>query len=182
MRSSFACLSSASNPEKLHLRGNGLKTGNAVLPESPEKPLPASGEYPRRKNSSSSGFNYRFTGQRYDPESKLYYYKGRYYDPKTGRFITRDPKGFFDGMNRYAYTGNNPVNYRDVMGFEKSDVYAYGSIVNIGDQSFSLSGVLGVFHSFLGTPFQMISGIPNVYETDLGSSKGVLLRRLEQIK
>jgi RHS repeat-associated protein len=32
-----------------------------------------------------------FQGQRLDEETGLYYFKSRYYDPETGRFITRDP-------------------------------------------------------------------------------------------
>ena len=34
---------------------------------------------------------YLFTGQRYDPETGLYYYRARYLDPLVGRFTTRDP-------------------------------------------------------------------------------------------
>lgn len=38
----------------------------------------------------------------------------RYYDPKVGRFVTKDPIGFDGGdFNLYAYTKNNPVNYVD---------------------------------------------------------------------
>ncbi len=36
-----------------------------------------------------------FTGQRYDFESGLYYYKNRYYSAGLGRFLTRDPMGRF---------------------------------------------------------------------------------------
>ena len=44
-------------------------------------------------------------------------YRARYYDPKAGRFITKDPLGFDGGdVNLYAYVGNNPVNYTDPLG------------------------------------------------------------------
>lgn len=31
-----------------------------------------------------------FTGQEYDAETGLYYYKSRYYDADSGRFVTQD--------------------------------------------------------------------------------------------
>ena len=38
----------------------------------------------------------------------------RYYDPSTGRFLTRDPAK--DGRNWYVYCGNNPLNSVDDIG------------------------------------------------------------------
>ena len=58
-----------------------------------------------------------------DPESGLYYYGGRYYDPELGRFISPDPfvpgPGEPQSFNRYSYVGNNPVNYIDPSGYAK---------------------------------------------------------------
>jgi len=34
---------------------------------------------------------YAFTGREWDPETGLYYYRARYYDPKIGRFLSEDP-------------------------------------------------------------------------------------------
>jgi hypothetical protein len=43
--------------------------------------------------------------------------RARYYDPKVGRFITRDPIGFDGGdVNLYNYVGGNPVNRTDPEG------------------------------------------------------------------
>jgi RHS repeat-associated protein len=62
---------------------------------------------------------YSFTGREYDAESGLYYYRGRYYDPQVGRFISEDPLGFAAGdTNLYAYVGNNPINFSDPLGLQ----------------------------------------------------------------
>lgn len=45
---------------------------------------------------------YGFTGRRYDAETGLYYFRARYYNAELGRFISRDPLTFVDGMNMYA--------------------------------------------------------------------------------
>ena len=40
----------------------------------------------------------------------------RYYDPKNGRFINRDPIEESGGINLYAFCGNNPSNRWDYLG------------------------------------------------------------------
>lgn len=70
-----------------------------------------------RDNSGSVDLPYKFTGQEYDPETGLYYYGARFYDPALGRFITpdsivqapEDPQS----LNRYAYCRNNPLAFVD---------------------------------------------------------------------
>lgn len=57
---------------------------------------------------------FRYRGYYYDTETKLYYLKTRYYDPEIGRFITIDDVTYLapdtiNGLNLYAYCGNNPV-------------------------------------------------------------------------
>lgn len=63
--------------------------------------------------------NFGFTGQRYDTELSLYYFKRRYYSPKLGRFLQADPLGFTDtSLHLYTYVLNNPLRYTDPMGLE----------------------------------------------------------------
>jgi len=57
----------------------------------------------------------RYNHEYYDEESGFYYLRGRYYDPSVRRFTTPDPAE--DGINWYAYCGNNPLDYIDPSGY-----------------------------------------------------------------
>ncbi|WP_244160367.1 RHS repeat-associated core domain-containing protein [Pseudomonas graminis] len=60
----------------------------------------------------------RFQGQYHDHETGLHYNRHRYYDPKVGRFISKDPIGYSGGLNLYAYAAN-PVEWIDPLGLHK---------------------------------------------------------------
>ncbi len=61
----------------------------------------------------------RFPGQYYDAKTGLHYNWNRFYDPGTGRYISADPIGLDGGMNLYAYSNNDPVNWIDPKGLKK---------------------------------------------------------------
>jgi RHS repeat-associated protein len=42
--------------------------------------------------------------------------RARYYDPRAGKFVTKETIGFGSGINFYAYVENNPVNGTDSYG------------------------------------------------------------------
>ncbi len=60
---------------------------------------------------------YTYTGREFDAESGLYYYRARYYDASTGRFLQKDPIGFNGGdLNVYSYVSNAPLIFADPYG------------------------------------------------------------------
>jgi RHS repeat-associated protein len=82
----------------------------------------------------ATGNPYTYTAREYDSESGLYYYRARYYDPTTGRFITTDPtlsknilipyllSSFLTNpgeLNAYVYVSNNPINNIDPLGLRE---------------------------------------------------------------
>ena len=70
-------------------------------------------------NNSVAKLNpFRYRGYYYDTETGLYYLNSRYYDPAIGRFINADDISYIqpteiNGLNLFAYCGNNPVMYSD---------------------------------------------------------------------
>jgi len=78
---------------------------------------------------------YGYTGREPD-QTGLIYYRARYYDPALGRFISRDPAGMPDGVNRYSYVNNDPVNFTDPSGqFCVPCAFAAGgALVNVAMQ------------------------------------------------
>ena len=74
------------------------------------------------KQTSSSGSltnTFQYTARESDPETGLYYYRARYYDPAAGRFLTEDPVGFLSGgINFYEYVENSPLGFTDPNGLQ----------------------------------------------------------------
>jgi RHS repeat-associated protein len=70
---------------------------------------------------SSNAGRFGYTGQMWLPETGLYHYKARAYNPELGRFMQTDPIGVNGGMNIYAYVGGDPVNLVDPLGLDDED-------------------------------------------------------------
>ena len=81
----------------------------------------------------------RYTGQQYDDVTGQYYLRARYYNPVAGRFMQEDVyQG--DGLNLYAYCGNNPVVYDDPSGYKRKACPPQGKISESVDESGTPSG------------------------------------------
>ncbi len=78
-----------------------------------------------RTHSGATLTNYKYTDQELDPETGLYNYGARYYDPMIGRFISPDPivQAPFNpqSLNRYSYCINSPLMYVDPSGLISLD-------------------------------------------------------------
>ena len=76
----------------------------------------------------------RYRGYYYDEDTKLYYLNARYYCPEWHRFFSPDDTGYLDpesvnGLNLYAYCGNDPVNYADPSGHLAISTIVIGCLV-----------------------------------------------------
>ena len=74
--------------------------------------------YGKPTHSGSDSTGYRYTGQLEDATG-LMYYRNRYYDPRTSRFISEDPIGLEGGYNLYAYVDGDPIRATDPLGWLK---------------------------------------------------------------
>jgi RHS repeat-associated protein len=83
--------------------------------------------------------NFMYRGEQYDSDLGLYYLRARYYNPMTGRFLSRDPE---DGnptdpasLHKYLYAGGDPVNAMDPTGrdlFDTALVEGGSALTSIG--------------------------------------------------
>ena len=106
----------------------------------------------------------RYKGYYYDVETGLYYLNSRYYDPETGRFISQDSIEYaapetINGLNLYAYCGNNPVNNVDYTGHKwwhwlLGALLVVGitalTVMTAGAAAFAIGTALGVGSSLVG--------------------------------
>lgn len=97
-----------------HLGSTDLLVNSSLATVRSVRYMPFGGTF---ETSGTADNDHKFTGQRLDGSTGLYYYGARYYDPLSGRFITPDSllQDPYDPqlLNRYAYARNNPVRLLD---------------------------------------------------------------------
>ena len=78
---------------------------------------------PLSESGVAAGLNLmRFSSKEWHPQSRTYYYGGRYYDPNLQRWLNHDPSGLAGGINLYQFVENNPMELVDPDGFQPFNV------------------------------------------------------------
>jgi RHS repeat-associated protein len=119
---SIAALLAANNPDQTLEYNRYTAYGEAtVLPTVTGNSSDLSVNFAQgwQRSSPEHGNFYFFTGQRFDDQTGLYYYRNRYYDPRAGRFASRDlaPQ---DAANLYQYCLDSPEEFTDPSGWQIS--------------------------------------------------------------
>ena len=111
---------------------------------------------------------FRYRGYFYDIETGLYYLQTRYYDPEVGRFISPDSIDYADpetinGLNLYAYCGNNPIMYVDPSGHFAITTFlislAIGTLISWGLSEIFGSQIAGGISSTVSGGAAIYTGI-----------------------
>ena len=133
---------------------------------------------------------FRHRTRYYDPETWLYYYGYRYYDPSVTKWISKDPLGEAGGWNLTCFCDNDPVNKFDALGLESWWGVGVGGDTTLSmffRSNFGSWSELGsdVQHGFFGQPI-MCSDLAMFHMRKIGlaplaflagdSSKGAYVR------
>ncbi len=102
-------------------------------------------EFGHVTRDSNPGFQpFGFAGGIYDLHTGLVRFGARDYDPVTGRWTAKDPIGFAGGdANVYAYVSNDPINYVDIWGLDRTRSFNPANAGSGGSSTTSLNIALG---------------------------------------
>ncbi|MEL4897195.1 RHS repeat domain-containing protein [Crocosphaera sp. Alani8] len=151
-----------------------------------------------------TGGDFRFQGQWLESNTDLYHFRARYYDPESGRFISRDPVEIIEyepeSSNPYQFVYNNPHIYSDPSGeftltevgasrkiqdiLNDAQTYAYQEVKEqiiakanqvVSDAIFDVMGNFLPLNSNLGNITNLVKSSMDYYGGAKGSIKGGLV-------
>jgi RHS repeat-associated protein len=115
--------------------------------------------------------NYLYRGEQFDSDLGLYYLRARYYNPQTGRFLSRDPE---DGkakdpasLHKYLYANGDPVNGIDPRGRETM----FESIEVLRKDAVITGATVATIRTLIVTGLCSVSGVLSAYDTKPGSGR-----------
>ncbi len=121
---------------------------------------------------------YTFTAREFDPETDLYFNRGRTYDWRTGRFLQEDSFGGFaavpQSLNTYPYTLNNPLSYIDTNGLFPEPASVAGGLI-VGGASGAIMGYVdgGILGAVSGAVVGAVVGGAVAFVTEPLSGAGI---------
>ncbi len=106
-----------------------------------------------------------YRGYYRDRETGLYFCNSRYYDPSWRRFISPDDTAYLDpenvnGLNLYAYCGNDPVNYVDPSGCSSNSLWKtiFGVAIGVGLAALAIGATILTGGSFAAIGIGFVLG------------------------
>ena len=99
---------------------------------------------------------YRFQCREWSVATGLTNFRARWYDPATGRWLSKDPIGLSGGLNLYAFCCNNPMNVIDPSGRCPDDdwmdwIHTGLDIIGIFDPTPAADGINAIIYVIEGS-------------------------------
>jgi RHS repeat-associated protein len=117
---------------------------------------------------------FRFSTKWLDTEASLYYYAYRYYSPRLGRVLNRDPLEEVGGINLYVIVRNDPICEIDPLGLTACT--ASDRCCTEWTDGYKLSGFTNLKSCFVST----LSGISNTAATGIAGVLGTAVGGLSK--
>ncbi|TAN35301.1 MAG: hypothetical protein EPN23_11330 [Verrucomicrobia bacterium] len=149
---------------------------------------------------SAIGNRHGWQGREISWATGLYYFRARWYDPVTGRWLSNDPIGISGGLNQYVFCADNPVNFRDpqgrvwvqiagaLLGAGANYVHNFSAYVNgkISGWQYTQSVLFGAGAGFISTVVPgaggvivggALAGVNDAYNQSLTAQSGINLNQ-----